>query len=43
MGLLKPSAGGGIGVERLLRFLTGKRHIRDVQLFPRIPGEEVVF
>ena len=43
MGLLKPSAGGGIGVERLLRFLTGKRHIRDVQLFPRIPGEEVIF
>jgi asparaginyl-tRNA synthetase len=43
MGLLKPSSGGGISVERLLRFLTGKRHIRDVQLFPRIPGEEVVF
>jgi asparaginyl-tRNA synthetase len=28
MGLLKPSAGGGIGVERLLRFLCGKRHIK---------------
>ena len=43
MGLLKPSAGGGVGVERLLRFLTGKKHIKEVQLFPRIPGEEVVF
>jgi len=43
MGLLKPSAGGGIGVERLLRFLCGKKHIREVQLFPRIPGEEIIF
>jgi len=43
MGLLKPSAGGGIGVERILRFLCGKKHIREIQLFPRIPGEEVIF
>jgi len=43
MGLLKPSAGAGIGVERLLRFLCGKKHIKEVQLFPRIPGEEVIF
>jgi asparaginyl-tRNA synthetase len=43
MGLLKPSAGGGIGVERMLRFLCGKKHIREIQLFPRIPGEEVIF
>ena len=43
MGLLKPSAGGGIGVERLLRFLCGKKHIKEVQLFPRIPSEEVIF
>jgi len=28
----------GIGVERLLRFLTGKKYIREVQLFSRIPG-----
>ncbi|MEM4396133.1 MAG: asparagine synthetase A [Candidatus Woesearchaeota archaeon] len=39
--LLVPSAGGGFGVERLVRFITGKNHIRDVQLFPRIPGEKV--
>ena len=43
MGLLKPSAGGGIGVERMLRFLCGKKDIKEVQLFPRIPGEEVIF
>ena len=41
-GLLRPSAGAGFGVERLLRFLSGRRHIREVQLFPRIPGEPVV-
>ena len=36
---LKPTAGAGIGVERLLRFLTGKKIMWDVQVFPRIPGE----
>jgi asparaginyl-tRNA synthetase len=41
-GLILPSAGGGIGVERLVRFLTGAKHIGDVQLFRRIPGEAVV-
>ncbi|MFH1664219.1 MAG: asparagine synthetase A [archaeon] len=41
-GLLKPTAGGGFGVERLVRFLSGKQHIRDVTLFPRIPGEKIV-
>ncbi|HIE23903.1 MAG TPA: asparagine synthetase [Candidatus Korarchaeota archaeon] len=40
-GLLKPSAGAGLGVERFLRFLVGARHIKDVQVFPRVPGEEV--
>jgi asparaginyl-tRNA synthetase len=38
-GLLVPSAGGGIGIERLVRFLSGRKHIKEVQLFPRIPGE----
>ncbi len=38
-GLLKPSAGGGFGIERLVRYLTGRKHIREVQFFPRIPGE----
>lgn len=35
-----PSAGGGFGIERLTRFLTGARHVGDVQLFRRVPGEE---
>jgi asparaginyl-tRNA synthetase len=39
---LMPSAGGGFGVERLVRFLAGARHVGDVQLFRRVPGEEVV-
>lgn len=43
MGLLRPSAGGGFGVERLVRFLCGKKHVRDVVLFPKVPGEKVVF
>lgn len=37
-GLLKPSAGGGIGIERLVRYFTGMAHIEDVQVFPRVPG-----
>ncbi len=41
-GKLEPSAGAGLGVERLIRFLTGTAHIGDVQLFRRIPGEEVI-
>jgi asparaginyl-tRNA synthetase len=43
MGLLRPSAGGGFGVERLVRFLCGKEHVKDVVLFPKVPGEKVVF
>ncbi|MGB9749018.1 MAG: asparagine synthetase A [Candidatus Woesearchaeota archaeon] len=41
-GLLVPSAGAGFGFERLIRFLTGKRRIEEVQLFPRIPGKKVI-
>jgi asparaginyl-tRNA synthetase len=37
-GLLKPSAGAGIGVERLIRYMVGAKHIAEVQAFPRIPG-----
>ena len=37
-GKLKPSAGAGIGVERLVRYIVGARHIAEVQPFPRIPG-----
>lgn len=42
-GLLVPSAGGGLGIERLVRFLTKKRHIREVSLFPKVPGEKIKF
>jgi len=41
-GKLRPTAGGGFGVERLVRYLTGKRKIRDVCMFPRVPGERIV-
>lgn len=37
-GLLVPSAGAGIGVERLVRWVTKRAHIAEVQAFPRIPG-----
>ncbi len=30
---LVPSAGGGYGVERMVRYLSGAKHIGDVQLF----------
>ena len=36
-----PSAGAGIGMERLARFLTKASHIKDVQLFKRVPGIKV--
>lgn len=36
---LCPSAGFGIGVERLVRFLCGLDHVSKVRLFPRVPGE----
>lgn len=42
-GILIPSAGAGIGVERLIRFLSGKKHVGDVQLFRRVPGEPIMF
>lgn len=35
---LPPSAGFGIGVERLVRFILGLSHVGEVRLFPRIPG-----
>lgn len=42
-GLLVPSTGGGLGIERLVRFLTKKQHIREVSLFPKVPGEKIDF
>lgn len=37
-GKLIPSAGGGIGIERLLRWITKRKYLHEVQPFPRIPG-----
>lgn len=37
-GWLRPSAGAGIGIERLVRYFTGMSHIEEVQVFPRVPG-----
>jgi asparaginyl-tRNA synthetase len=37
-GRMKPSAGGGIGMERIVGWLTGTKHIAETQPFPRIPG-----
>lgn len=36
-GLLKPSAGAGIGIERLTTIFTLSNDIKNVQIFPRIP------
>jgi asparaginyl-tRNA synthetase len=41
-GILPKTAGAGFGVERLVRYLTGAKHIKDVVLFPKVPGEKVV-
>jgi asparaginyl-tRNA synthetase len=35
---LKPSAGAGIGIERLVSWIAGAKHIGETQLFPKIPG-----
>jgi len=35
---LKPSAGAGIGAERLVSWIVGAKHIGETQLFPKIPG-----
>jgi len=38
-GKLVSSAGGGLGIERLVRFLTKVPHIRDISPFSKVPGE----
>lgn len=38
-GLLKPSAGCGIGIERLTRYILGLKHIEDARLFAKAPGK----
>jgi asparaginyl-tRNA synthetase len=35
---LKQTAGAGIGVERLISWLVGAKHVGEVQPFPKIPG-----
>ncbi len=42
-GLIPRTVGGGLGIERMVRFLTGQKHIKDVTLFPRVPGERIAF
>ncbi len=41
-GLLKPSAGGGIGIERIMRFVCGKKSISEITFFERTPGKKIV-
>jgi len=42
-GLLVPSAGAGLGVERLVRYCCGLEHIADVRPFAKVPGRPLVF
>jgi asparaginyl-tRNA synthetase len=37
-GRLKATAGGGIGMERLVGWLAGVKHVGECQPFPRVPG-----
>ncbi|MEM2971769.1 MAG: asparagine synthetase A [Candidatus Bathyarchaeia archaeon] len=37
-GKIRPSAGAGIGVERLVSWIVGAKHIGETQPFPKIPG-----
>jgi asparaginyl-tRNA synthetase len=37
-GKTKPSAGAGIGIERLVGYVTGVKHVAETQPFPRVPG-----
>jgi asparaginyl-tRNA synthetase len=38
-GLILPSAGFGIGLERLTRYICGLTEIADATLFPKLPGK----
>lgn len=37
-GRLKSTAGAGIGIERLVSWIVGAKHIGEIQVFPKIPG-----
>ena len=40
-GHLQKSAGGGLGIERLVRYCAGLKDIKEVCLFPRKPGAAI--
>lgn len=42
-GLIPQTAGAGIGIERMLRFITGRDEIRDVSLFDRSISTDFTF
>jgi asparaginyl-tRNA synthetase len=37
-GRLKPTAGAGIGIERLVSWIVGAKHVGETQVFPKVPG-----
>lgn len=37
-GRLRSSAGAGIGIERLVSWIVGAKHVGEIQVFPKIPG-----
>jgi asparaginyl-tRNA synthetase len=37
-GKIKPTSGGGIGMERIVGWISGAKHVAETQPFPRIPG-----
>jgi asparaginyl-tRNA synthetase len=39
---LPPSAGFGIGIERLTRYICGLERIEETSLFPKIPGKHCI-
>ena len=41
--LLPRTAGAGFGIERLLRYICDVKHIEEVTLFPKVPGEKIIF
>ena len=42
-GMIPRTAGAGFGVERMTRFICGKKHIKDIALFAKIPGTKIIF
>lgn len=42
-GMIPATAGAGIGIERLVKFICGRREIKDVQLFDRSIATDFLF